>query len=118
MNDKEFYWFCRVLKWTTIFSLILMTSILFLMLFALFSLNEMPLLAFWGVVGFVFIFYINWSDKGKLICGERVCRGINGTTGVMFPLWQNVVFWFLYIFMELLMAGIAISVFSKAIWPG
>lgn len=117
MSDKEFHWFCRVLNWSTFFSLILMASILLLMLFVFFVLNEMSLVAFLGAAGFVFIFYINWSDKEKLMCGERVCRGTNGVTGVMFPLWQNIVFWFLYLFMELLMAGIAISIFAKAIWP-
>jgi hypothetical protein len=118
MSDKEFYWFCRLLRWTTNLSLALIVLILLLIPFAFFMAEEKLWTGFLGFFVFIGWFYMNFKDKTRLMRAERVYRGINGTTGVMFPLWQNVVFWFLYIFMELLMAGIAISVFSKAIWPG
>lgn len=117
MSNNEFYWFCRVLKWSTNFSLILVVLCLILLPFAFFMADEIPWTDFLVFVVFVGWFYMNFKDKSRFIVRDRVCRGTLGVTGVMFPLWQNIVFWFLYILMELTMAGVAISVFAKSILP-
>lgn len=116
MTDKEFDWFCKVLKWSTNLSLALIVLIILLIPFAFFVADEKPWPGLLGFVIFIGWFYLNIKGKSRLMAEERVSRGTWGVTGVMFPLWQNIIFWFLYISMELLMAGIAISIFAKAIW--
>lgn len=116
MNEKEFYWFCRCLNWTTKASLALMLVALALMPFAFFVADDKPWLGIFGFLVFVLAFHNNRKDKVKFIAGEEVSKGYHGTTGVKFPLWHNIISWLLYTSMELLMAGGTISIFAKAIW--
>lgn len=117
MNDKEFHVFCRVLKFSTNVSLFLMLIVVVLMPFSFVVADNKPWVGLFAFLIFVLGFYNNHEDKKKFIAGERVSKGHHGITGVMFSLWQNIAFWFLYISMELLMAGMAISILAKAIWP-
>ena len=117
MSNNGFYWLCKVLKWSTKLSWFLMMLIILLIPFAFIMADEKPWAGLLGFTAYVGWFAMNFRGKNSFIKGERVCRGTLGTTGVMFPLWQNIVFWFLYISMEFLMAGVAISAFAKAIWP-
>ena len=115
MTEKQFLIFCRVLNWSTNLSFTLMMFFLALMPFVFFIADDKPWVGVFAFIVFVGGVYNNYGDKKKFIAGEKVSKGHHGTTGVMFPLWQNIAFWFLYISMEFLMAGVAISVFAKAI---
>jgi hypothetical protein len=117
MTDKEFDWFCKVLKCSTNLSLMLLVVVVILLPFAFFMADEKPWTGLLGFFIFIGWFYLNFKGKSRLMVQERVSRGTWGVTGVMFPLWQNIIFWLLYISMELLMAGGTISIFAKAIWP-
>jgi hypothetical protein len=117
MNEKEFYWFCNFLNWSTKVSLALMLVASVLMPFAFFVADDKPWLGIFGFIVFVFAFYNNRKDKVKFIAGEEVSKGYHGTTGVMFSLWVNIWCWFFYILIEMTMIAVSIGIFLKAIWP-
>jgi hypothetical protein len=116
MTDKEFDWFCKVLKWSTNLSLTLIVLIILLIPFAFFMADEKPWSGLLGFVIFIFCFLMISKDKNKFIKGDKADLGIYGSGSIEYPLWQNVVFWFFYLLMEVAVAGGTIGIFVKAIW--
>lgn len=117
MNEKDFFWFCRALNWSTIASVALMLTALALMPFAFFTSADRPWIGLLAFFGFVLIFFNNKQDKVRFISREEVSKGYHGTTGVMYSLWENTYAWFFYILIEVIAAILSISIFAKAIWP-
>lgn len=117
MNDKEFYWLCKVLKWSTTLSLTLLVLVAILIPFAFIMADEKPWTGFLGFIVFMFCFGMISKDKNKFIGGNKADLGIYGSASVEYPLWQNVLFWFFYLLMEISVIGGVIAIFAKAIWP-
>ena len=117
MSNNEFYWLCKVLKWSTKLLLMLMVLIVLLIPFAFIMADEKPWTGLWVFVIFIFCFVMISKDIKKFIAGDKADLGIYGSASVEYPLWQNILFWFFYLFMEIALASGIISAFAKAIWP-
>jgi hypothetical protein len=118
MNDKEFYWFCRVLKWSTTLSLTLLVLAVILIPFSFMMADEKPWTGLLGFVVFIFCFWMIFKDKNKFIGGDKADLGIYGSASVEYPLWKNILFWFFYLLMEIAVIGGVIANFVKVIWSG
>ena len=115
MSEREFYWFCKALHWSTMCIGLLLLLILI----------STPLALIYGSIGLhregyaiamlVILFCISYRNKNLFYQRLEASLGYYGTAGIMHPLWRNVVFWTTLFIAELAMSAAILYALIKSI---